>query len=219
MNTDKFLQAWRTGQLCLHPTDTIPGVSFHPEIPDALQALYRFKQRPENKPVISLIADLSQASCWWSPLTARESLFLSKIWPSAVSVIRKASEKAPPLLLSERGELALRFPDWPETLYWMRDILQQINSPFPTSSVNISGEAPAITWEDAKKAVRNSNVFIPELISCDAPSGNKQPSTVIRLYQDSSSPEILRAGAVDQNTILRLWEESSFDTNQSKKRI
>ena len=207
MNTKTFLDAWTRGRLCLHPTDTLPGLSFHPDSVEGKEALLRFKERDQLKPFIGLVSDPDQAQLWWQPLSDRETFFLTLLWPDSVSVVRPSGKTAPASMCSPQGELALRCPKWPEHLLWMKDVLRQSSIPFPTTSINKSGEPPATTRNEAVEMLKGQNVFIPDYVE-PSQAVKGLPSTVIRIHGSDASPEILREGAVSSEHILKLWHQS-----------
>lgn len=207
MNTKTFLDVWTRGRLCLHPTDTLPGLSFHPDSVEGKEALLRFKERDQLKPFIGLVSDPDQAQLWWQPLSEREKLFLTLLWPDSVSVVRPSGKTAPASMCSPQGELALRCPKWPEHLLWMKDVLRESSIPFPTTSINKSGEPPATTRNEAVEMLKGQNVFIPDYME-PSQAVKGLPSTVIRIHASGASPGILREGAVSSEHILKLWHQS-----------
>lgn len=201
----QLLSAWKAGRLCLHPTDTLPGLSFNPLDDRGYSALCHLKQRPHDKPLIGLIADLAAAAPWWSPLTPKESRFLAELWPGPVSVVRQASGQAPASMVSASNELALRCPVWSDDLCWMNDLLVRLALPFPTTSVNISDQPPARNWSEAAKFAQMYDVFVPGI--ADPGGADNVPSTVIRLTSSDQEPLVLRHGRVSREAILNIWRE------------
>lgn len=205
MNVKSFAEAWRSGEVCLHPTDTLPGLSFRPQSKIGEENFVIVKERPEEKRPISLIADWSVADRLWRALPAAWDLTLHKLWPSSLSVIWYASEDCPKSLVAADGTVALRMPQWPADQLWMRELLLELQEPFPSSSVNISGEPATESWEGAvafaAHATRKIIVpdWAPEKSSKDLHL-RRVPSSVIRLGSDGEFA-MLREGAVSRVAI------------------
>lgn len=203
MDIKTFAAAWRSGSVCLHPTDTLPGLSFRPSLKEAEAKFMAVKGRPEDKRPISLIADMSLAKVLFQTLPGAWGQILNNLWPASLSVIWKASKDCPASLVAQDGTVALRMPAWTEDKRWMQELLKELNEPFPSSSVNRSGEAAADDWEKALSFCRESAHAItvphwqgPQL----AESHLKLPSTVIRLHDDGTFA-MLREGAISSSRI------------------
>lgn len=205
MNLKSYADAWLSGEVCLHPTDTLPGLSFHPGSPRAEENFMAVKERPEDKRPISLIADWSIADRIWRPLPKGWDEILKNLWPASLSVIWFASESCPKSLVANDGSVALRMPTWTKDTIWMRDLLLELKEPFPSSSVNRSGEPPSESWEGAVAfalhAARKVNLpdWTPEKTPKDLHL-RRLPSSVIRLDSDGGFA-MLREGAVGRDLI------------------
>ncbi len=202
--TNQFLDAFRAGSVCLHPTDSLPGLTFNPRSEKAREALYQWKGRDALKPTLSLIADLDVALQYWLPLPSGWADYLRRLWPASLSVVWKASEDCPTSLQGPDGTVALRAPVLSSEVAWFRDVLRELRLPLPTSSVNRSGETAAATWEEAMRLTVNSDIFRP---ACSAPPLAGTPSTVIRILDDGRW-KLLRAGNVSQDQISSVVGDS-----------
>ncbi|MES2746306.1 MAG: Sua5/YciO/YrdC/YwlC family protein, partial [Bdellovibrionota bacterium] len=164
MNTEAFAKAWLGGKVCLHPTDTLPGLSFHPELKSAEEDFMAIKERPDDKRPISLIADRALTNRYWQTLPPLWDKALQKLWPSSLSVIWLASDACPKSLVAIDGTTAFRLPQWTQDKLWMRDLLLKVNLPFPSSSVNRSGETAEVSWAGAVAFCAHAprEVIVPE---------------------------------------------------------
>lgn len=192
-----FIQALDHDFVCLHPTDTLPGLSFHPNSKLAKDKLYKIKGREQGKTMISLVASLEQAQSFWEPLPKAWNLTLKKLWPSKLTVIWKASQNTPKSLVSSKGYLALRYPKLEPNLNWMYEVIKKFSYPLPSTSVNQSGEKSITPWDEALKFCETNDIFIPELKQ--TLQFSKEPSTIILLEQDSF--KTLREGALKTSLI------------------
>ena len=207
-----FLEALEAGLVCLHPSETIPGLSFHPNSEKAKETLYAIKTRDALKTVASLIVSLEKAKSFWKPLPPVWQFCLEKLWPSSLTVIWEASSKAPASLVSEKGLLALRVPTFPVSSFWMHEVLENFSQPLPSTSVNKAGEPSLSTWKEACNfcSKREDEIFIPTL------SGEvffqTEPSTIILLEGDFF--QVIREGAFPVEKIYET--KSQWLTNNRK---
>lgn len=197
---EEFLAAWQSGKVCLHPTDTLPGLSFDPRQKKAWQSLLAIKERPPEKSPIALVATFEQAAANWAPLPGSWSQILGALWPGPLSVIWEANATCPEYLRAADGTVALRCPQLSDA--WMREALLKLECPFPTSSVNRSGEAASRTWAEACHwALQFPALHVPPLSSDERGKSESKPSTLLRII-DARRWEILREGALDRSTIV-----------------
>lgn len=188
-----FLEALESGYVCLHPSETLPGLSFHPNLEKAKKTLYAIKTRDALKTVVSLVSSLEKAENFWKPLPPVWKFCLQKLWPSSLSVIWEAGPNAPASLVSEKGLLALRAPLFSASSYWMQEVLEWFSHPLPSTSVNKAGEPSLSTWKEACAfcSQREDKIFIPALPG--EVFFQTEPSTIILLEGDSF--QVLRKGA------------------------
>ena len=201
-----LLQAWREGRVCLHPTDTLPGLSFDPTQAEAWQTLLTIKQRPSEKSPIALIASIETGQQLWEALPGSWASILRDLWPSPLSVVWRARASCPPFLKASDGTCALRLPSLPDA--WMNEALLKSGVAFPTTSINRSGEAPCQTWDEAVAWVKRyaPEVFVPALpVRQLVQAKPGLPSTVLRIV-DARTYEILREGAVARSHIEHIVE-------------
>lgn len=197
-----FLEALERGLVCLHPTDTLPGLSFNPASKEARKRLYTLKGRDFGKTLISLVSSLDKAKSFWKPLPQGWEKILGQLWPSKLTVVWKASSLVPGNLVGEDGSIALRCPQFSASSDWMMRVLGSVSYPLPSTSVNFSGEKSKKTWEEASLFCEEKGIFIPNLEKIQKFS--EKASTIIRLEEKSF--KVLREGAVTEETIKRALE-------------
>lgn len=208
----EFLKALEDGYVCLHPTDTIPGLTFHPALNKSSQTTYSnlellesYKQRSGSKPFIALVDQFETATRFWEPLPPKWDDFLKKIWPAPISFIWLASDTVPPRLLGADGTLALRSPKLPESHEWFREVLRLIKLPLPTTSVNLSGESPACTIKDAVKMLSGQKGFFvaDALKTAHEEARPTSPSSVVKIQGDGSY-HLVREGLVSLDSFASM---------------
>jgi L-threonylcarbamoyladenylate synthase len=164
------------------PTDTVYGFVARAGDAEAVDRLYKFKQR-DKKPGTIVAADLEQLEKLG--LKHRYLKAVAQFWPGAISVVIPCSD--PGLAYLHRGKmsLAVRLPDDQD----LQELLRA-SGPLLTSSANPPGKPPANTAAEAHKYFSDSADFYVD----GGDLSDREPSTVIRIVDDAI--EILRQGAV-----------------------
>jgi L-threonylcarbamoyladenylate synthase len=181
---DQTAAKLKTGAVGVLPTDTIFGLVASAENPDAVQRMYTIKHR-ENKPGTLIAASVDQLVELGIP--RRYLTPVAQYWPNPVSVVIPVHENLDYLHLGKYS-LAVRIPK--------NDQLQRLlkeTGPLATTSVNMPGEKPANTLDEATAYFGETVDFY---VDGGDYSGHK-PSTVIRIVDDAV--EVLREGAVKIN--------------------
>lgn len=206
-----FIEALQAGQVCLHPTDSLPGLAFDPRSTVAAEVLARIKGERPGKSHIGLVRDLAAACRFWQPLPPGWRGILDRFWPGPLSVIYTASPAAPPSLVLD-GAIALRVPDLAEADRWLALVLEQVGDPLPSTSVNRSGNPPATDYRMATGFLRDQpDVFIPPRPFQRPPAAGK-PSTLIRLTANGAWT-CVRPGRVDPAEIQRCLQLNQYGEN------
>ncbi len=162
-----LLACLQEGQPVLFPTDTVPALAIRPA---AAQRIWTLKQRPAHKPLILMGADLAQLQqalgVEWRPEWQQEA---EAVWPGAVTLVLPSAGSLQRALNPAGTSLGLRVPACP-----MAQELLRHSGPLATTSVNRSGEPPALSAREASQS-------FPELALLGPlpwPDGSGHPSEV-----------------------------------------
>jgi L-threonylcarbamoyladenylate synthase len=162
-----LLACLRQDQPVLFPTDTVPALAIRPA---AAQRIWTLKQRPAHKPLILMGAELAQLQrslgVEWLPEWQREA---EEVWPGAVTLVFPLAGPLREALNPGGESLGLRVPACPMAL----DLLRH-SGPLATTSVNRSGEPPALSAPEASQLFPD----LPLLGPLPWPAGTGQPSEV-----------------------------------------
>jgi L-threonylcarbamoyladenylate synthase len=203
---DRVLQKWGAGEILVHPTDSVPGLSVNPRKANAISKLLRAKGYEQTRPFVNLIANYSQARLFWEPLPLGWDV-LSEVWPASLTVIwRGRIEKTPEAVMSADCGLALRCPSFPGELSWMQTLLEGVDDLFPTTSVNFCGRPPATNWEKALNNIKEHSIkcYVPQFEYSDLLIG--VPSTVLKITGDFKY-ELIRQGSFSVDILHQKWGE------------
>ncbi len=156
------------GEAVLFPTDTLPALAARPEV---AALLWQLKQRPADKPLILMGADLSQlvealGVPWQEAWLAQARCS----WPGAVTLVLPIAGALTDHLHPGGTSLGLRVPACERA----RELLR-LSGPLATTSANRSGEPPATTAAEAARQFPT----LPLLEPLPWPAGSGQASTVL----------------------------------------
>ena len=181
----------RAGGIVALPTDTVYGIAVALDTPGGVEALFAAKQRPPDKGIMLLLAEVAQAPDigeWPRAAAALAEAF----WPGGLTVIvpQRPDVPLPPALTAGTATIGLRVPDHPAPR-----ALAAAVGPIPTTSANRSGEPEA---GDAAAIVAQLGDAIA-LVLDGGPAHGGPASTVVDCTVDP--PRILREGAIPADAV------------------
>lgn len=169
------------GELLAYPTDTYYAIGCDLMSKRAVEKLYRLKQRPKNKPLSFLCADLSDASRY-----ARISNFayrtMRRLVPGPFTFVLPATALTPEVAMTKQKTVGIRIPDAaiPSAL------VERLGHPLLTTSATFEGE----TLDDPREIKDRLGHGLALII--DGGYQVLEPSTVVSLVDDQV--EVLRQG-------------------------
>lgn len=169
----ELLECLSRDEPVLIPTDTVPALAISPS---AAALIWTLKQRPAHKPLILMGADQAQLENAAGIPWLREWLLeAERVWPGPVTLVLPLSGPLREALNPGGESLGLRVPKCATTQNLLRH-----SGPLATTSVNRSGESPALAADEA-------NSIFPELAMLGPlpwPKGSGVPSEVRAWQQD-----------------------------------
>jgi len=181
---DDVVRAVRGGELIGIPTDTLYGVAADPFNPDALERIFDLKGRPGLKPLALLVASVEQAQ-EIAAFSDRALELAERHWPGGLTLVLPKLESVPEWVGHvERNTVGLRCPAHDAALGVLT-----ATGPLAVTSANISGQAAALSDEDARDLFGDD---IAVYVHGMAPGG--EASTIIDLTQPAEW--VLRDGPV-----------------------
>lgn len=170
----------RAGGIVAYPTEAVYGLGCDPGNEGAVRRLLALKQRPGDKGLILIAADITQLTPWLGSLDARSRSRCEATWPGAATWVVPAREGISPLLTGGRDTLAVRVTAHPVAAALCRTCGHALVS----TSANRSGEAPL---RDAAAVAKAFGADI-ELVLSGALGGAARPTPI----RDARSGAVLR---------------------------
>ena len=132
-------------------TDTVWGIGCLPNSKKAVKKIYEIKHRETKKPLILMSYDIYPLFDYIEQPVAKEAQKLIKrYFPGALTLVVNKSEQTPDYITSNLKTVGIRVPN-NETF---ADICKNISGRvLATTSANISGEPPALTYDEAVNCI------------------------------------------------------------------
>ena len=179
--------------LIVFPTETLYGLAGRIN-ETSLHKIYAAKQRPEEKAIPVLVANLVQLNLLTPPPRPAVLALVRAFWPGPLTLVLPKLAGLPPSLTPYPG-LAIRMPNHAFALQ-----LLQKTGPLAVTSANISGNPTAATAEEVHAQLGDRAALI--LDGGIHPGG--QASTVINCQGDV--PLLLREGPIPLEAVEKTWQ-------------
>ncbi len=168
----------RSGEVVAFPTDTVYGVGVAASRPDRLEALFALKQRPLDRRIPMLVADLAGVEAAGGVVDDRARTLAARFWPGALTLV----------LATASGTQAFRAPDHPLALG-----LIAVAGPLFATSANISDQPDTLGADEVLIAFAQDQEGLAAVLDGGAVPGGVA-STVVDL---SITPaRVLRVGPI-----------------------
>lgn len=137
----------RLGGIILYPTDTIWGLGCDATNPEAVERIYRLKQRAESKSMLTLMQSFGQIERYVQD-PEDVAFELMEVADKPLTVIFPGAKGLAPNLIAEDGSVGIRLTREP----FSRGLIMGLGRPIVSTSANISGQpAPAVFPEISKE--------------------------------------------------------------------
>jgi L-threonylcarbamoyladenylate synthase len=194
---ETFERCISVGGVALFPADTVYGLATEPDSREGVERLYRLKGRAPEVPAAVMFFSRELAMAALPELGPRTRDAVERLLPGALTLVVPNPARRYPLACGAEPErLGLRVPLFAGGLA----PLAAVSWPVLQSSANRSGGADARRLDDVDEELRAGVDLV--LDGGELPG---TPSTVVDLsgYEEDGSWELLRAGAVPREAVVR----------------
>ena len=183
--------ALRAGEPVGVPTDTVYGLAADAADAGAIQRLFALKQRPVDRSIAVLVADLAGAETLVR-LTPPARRLAERFWPGPLTIVAARRPEAPPHL-GTGATIGVRLPD--------DDIMRAIAGPAPlaVTSANLHGGPTPPTASGV------AELFPALSLVIDAGPRPGSSSTVVDTT--GNAPTVLREGPVTPRQIMGAFHD------------
>ncbi len=132
---EKAVEILKKGGIILYPTDTIWGIGCDATNVDAIEKVFKIKQRDKTKNLIILVESERRLQEYVNvPSLAWDLIDLSN---KPLTIIYDNPQNLPKTLISDKNTIGIRLTHDP----FCKKLISKLNKPIVSTSANISGES------------------------------------------------------------------------------
>src|ERR1700744_2330445 len=180
MLRDEVANAYKViqeGGIILYPTDTIWGIGCDATNTEAVQKIYRLKQRDEAKSMIILL-DVDNKLPAYITDVPELAYDLIEYAENPLTLVMPGAKNISPALISSDGSVGIRVVKHPFCI----QLIQRLRKPLVSTSANISGTPSPQYFAQIAPEIINGVDYVVDIDQHDMEI--KTPSTIMRLAPD-----------------------------------
>jgi len=170
---NKALQILKEGGLILYPTDTIWGIGCDATNAEAVEKIYKLKQRSDSKALICLVADDRMLKKYVKKVP-EVAFDILDIADNPITIIYDDAQNLALNLIADDNTIAIRIPDDD----FCFQLLRKFNGAIVSTSANISGESTPKSFKEISQEVLKGVDYVVNLHREKICSN---PSSIIKL--------------------------------------
>jgi L-threonylcarbamoyladenylate synthase len=181
------------------PTETVYGLAGDALEPEAVAKIFEAKERPSFDPLIVHIENkqwltrLTRLSEGVRPVVNR---LMEQFWPGPLTILFPQSDLVPDLVTAGLDQVAIRMPSHPVFV----QVLRTFGKPLAAPSANRFGRVSPTCAEHVHDELEGRIALILDA----GPTAVGLESTVVRVNEDKNKIEILRPGAVSEESLAEI---------------
>jgi L-threonylcarbamoyladenylate synthase len=181
----------RDAELVVYPTETFYGLGADPYSDVAIARLFAVKGREAGKAIALIAADTTSAFAIAREVPQAARALAEVFWPGPLTLVLPARDGFAPALLGADGGIGVRVSPHPIACA----LAAGLGHPITATSANLSGEPPATTMAEARRALGGR---VKAYLEGGTLAGGA-PSTVVAF--EAAGVRIVRPGAISENAI------------------
>ena len=179
-------------KVIVFPTETVYGIGTNGLDRNAIEKLYKIKERTFSKPITLLVSSYEMICSVANIISPLEKKIISNFFPGPITLILNKKKIVPNILTANTDTVGVRMPDNELIL----KLIEYCKLPIATSSANISGFPPSIDVENIYNCFKDK----VDLYIDGGKSRIGVPSTVVKV--ENNDIKILREGIITKKDIL-----------------
>ena len=181
----KAFKVLQEGGIILYPTDTIWGIGCDATNTEAIQKIYRLKQRDEAKSMIILVDTENKLESYISEVNPL-AYDLIEYAENPLTLIMPGAKNISPALIAADGSVGIRVTSHD----FCKQVIQRLRKPLVSTSANISGKPSPQYFSQIDQDIIDGVDYVVDI---DQHSKEiKSPSTIMKLAPDGKFEFIRR---------------------------
>ena len=185
---DKIIKILNNDGIIAFVTDTVWGIGCLPTSERGCKRIYEIKKRDQRKPLILMSNSIYNLVKYVESVPAKADEYINQYIPGALTLVMKKSERVPNWLSTNMDTIGIIVPK-NDTFKALCDFIP--GRVLATTSANVSGESPALTYEDV---VRDYNLKVDYVVEDFGNKATGVASTVAGVFDDETV--IFRQGKI-----------------------
>lgn len=181
----KALKVIQNGGIILYPTDTIWGLGCDATNNEAVQKIYRLKQRDESKSMIILLDTDNKLESYIQEVPAL-AYDLIEFTEKPLTLVMPGAKNIAPSLIAADGSVGVRIVKHD----FCQQLIQRLRKPLVSTSANVSGRPSPQNFGQVDPEIIEGVDYVVDLEQHDL--SQKTPSTIMRLAPNGSFEFIRR---------------------------
>jgi L-threonylcarbamoyladenylate synthase len=189
------ISALSHGDVIGMPTETVYGLAGQIDKPEALEKIFKIKERPFFDPLIVHVESKVQArhlTTDWSPLA---DFLADNFWPGPLTMILPKAAHVNSLITSGLDTVGIRCPKHPVAL----NLLRSVEAPLAAPSANKFGKTSPTEAKHVESEFTKENILVLDGGPCEV--GIESTVLKIEHHHDNYSLFILRKGLITQQAL------------------
>ena len=188
----------KNGGIVVFPTETVYGIGTNGLDKEAVERLYKIKERPLNKPISLLVSDYEMIEKVVKDINELEYKIMKKFFPGPLTIILNKKDIVPDIVTSRGSTVGIRMPEEEIT----RKLIEYAGVPIAAPSANISGKPSGIDLQEIIKEFGDK-------VDCYIDGGKSKigiGSTIVKV--ENNTIKILREGSISKKEIEDLINDT-----------
>ena len=173
----KAFKIVQEGGIILYPTDTIWGIGCDATNTEAIEKIYKLKQRDESKSMIILLDTDNKLQSYIREVPDI-AFDLIEFAENPLTLIMPGAKNISPALIAADGSVGIRVVKHD----FCQQLIQRLRKPLVSTSANISGAASPLNFGQISPEIIDGVDYVVDLEQYD--TAQKKPSTIMRLAPD-----------------------------------
>ena len=198
---EKAAEAILSGGVVVIGTETFYALAANPFIDKAVERVFSAKRRAFSKPLPLIAANQEFVTSKITNVSQSTRILMKTFWPGSLTILLEARNGFSKYVLDDSGHIGVRVP--PECL--ARCLSSLTGGWITATSANLAGFSPPKNVSEIPDEI----IQAVDVVVDSGPCPGGLPSTVIGL--SGSKMEILRAGAISKEDIVKMLREAGLD--------
>jgi L-threonylcarbamoyladenylate synthase len=199
-DVDEAVDALAAGGLVAIPTETVYGLAAVADQPDAVRRIFEVKGRPRDHPLIVHLAGVEGLDGWVADVPRSAAVLAATCWPGPLTMLLARGPRCGDWVTGGGDTVGIRVPANELTLA----VLDRLGTGLAAPSANRFGKVSPTTAHHVLDDLGHLLDPARDRILDGGPCQVGVESTIVDLTVDP--PQLLRAGAIDADTIARLLD-------------